>query len=38
MCRHIAPTHRKIHSETLDVMRVHNGKITTTGVWEIFSQ
>ena len=24
----IAPTHRKIHFETVDVMRVHNGKIT----------
>lgn len=24
----IAPTHRKIHFETVDVMRVHDGKIT----------
>jgi steroid delta-isomerase-like uncharacterized protein len=24
----IAPTHRKIHFETVDVMRVHHGKIT----------
>ena len=24
----IAPTHRKIHFETVDVMRVRNGKIT----------
>jgi predicted ester cyclase len=24
----IAPTHRKIHFETVDVMRVHNGRIT----------
>jgi len=23
-----APTHRKIHFETIDVMRVRNGKIT----------
>ena len=24
----VAPTHRKIHFETVDVMRVQNGKIT----------
>jgi predicted ester cyclase len=24
----IAPTHRKIHFESVDVMRVHDGKIT----------
>ncbi len=24
----VAPTHRKIHFESVDVMRVHNGKIT----------
>jgi predicted ester cyclase len=24
----VAPTHRKIHVETVDVMRVQNGKIT----------
>jgi predicted ester cyclase len=24
----IAPTHRKVHFDAVDVMRVHNGKIT----------
>ena len=34
----IAPTHRKIHFETVDVMRVHNGKITDhRGVGNLFS-
>ena len=34
----IAPTHRKIHFETVDVMRVHNGKITDHwGVGNLFS-
>jgi len=34
----IAPTHRKIHFETVYVMRVHNGKITDHwGVGNLFS-
>ena len=34
----IAPTHRKIHFETVDVMRVRNGKITDHwGVGNLFS-
>jgi len=34
----IAPTDRKIHFETVDVMRVHNGKITDHwGVANLFS-
>jgi predicted SnoaL-like aldol condensation-catalyzing enzyme len=34
----IAPTGRKIHFETVDVMRVHNGKITEHwGVANLFS-
>lgn len=34
----IAPTHRKIHFETVDVMRVQNGKITDHwGVGNLFS-
>jgi steroid delta-isomerase-like uncharacterized protein len=34
----IAPTGRKIHFETVDVMRVHNGKITDHwGVANLFS-
>ena len=38
MCRYIAPTHRKIYFETVDVMRVHNGEITDQwGVGNLFS-
>ena len=34
----IAPTHRKIHFESVDVMRVHDGKITDHwGVGNLFS-
>jgi predicted ester cyclase len=34
----VAPTDRKIHFETVDVMRVHNGKITDHwGVANLFS-
>jgi steroid delta-isomerase-like uncharacterized protein len=34
----VAPTGRKIHFETVDVMRVHNGKITEHwGVANLFS-
>jgi steroid delta-isomerase-like uncharacterized protein len=34
----VAPTGRKIHFETVDVMRVHNGKITDHwGVANLFS-
>jgi len=34
----VAPTGRKIHFETVDVMRVHNGKITDHwGVGNLFS-
>jgi steroid delta-isomerase-like uncharacterized protein len=34
----VAPTGRKIHFETVDVMRVHNGKITAHwGVANLFS-
>ena len=34
----IAPTHRKIHFETVDVMRVRDGKITDHwGVGNLFS-
>ena len=34
----IAPTHRKIHFDSVDVMRVHNGKITDHwGVGDLLS-
>jgi predicted ester cyclase len=32
----VAPTHRQIHFETVDVMRVQNGKITNNRGWVIF--
>jgi predicted ester cyclase len=31
----IPPTHRKIHFESVDVMRVQDGKSRTTGEWAI---
>jgi len=33
----VAPTHRKIHFESVDVMRVQNGRSPTTEVGVIFS-
>jgi steroid delta-isomerase-like uncharacterized protein len=33
----VAPTGRRIHFETVDVMRVHDGKITELGGWRIYS-